>query len=472
MKFNLLRRLLSTEYMVKEDMRRGDITPSREAYGATLLIALPAVAEMVSLALMAMIDTVMVGRLGPHAVAAVGLTTQPRMLFLSIFFALNVAVTAIIARNKGAGDMDAAKSCLRHALVLVAVLGTLLTVGAVLLARPMMILAGAQADTIVEATSYFRITGGALLIQIMTGTICAAQRACGNTKITLKVNVTAKIISVALNFVLIEGRLGFPAMGVDGAAWSTVIAAVVAFGLALNSIMNKDSMLRVSTRDNWRFEKSMMKSISKLTSGGLVEQVGLRFGFFAYARVVAGLGSDDFAAHLIAMQLMVLSFTFADGIGAATTSLVGQNLGKKRPDLSIMYGKIGLRLAFGVAAVLSVTCILIRFHFPLLFVPSADYIHIVHTSAGLIMILALILPLQTTQLVMGGSLRGAGDTRYVAITMILTVGVLRPLLGFMFTYPLGLGLVGAWVAIIFDQAARLVMLFTRFVRGRWTTATL
>ncbi|MCL2200180.1 MAG: MATE family efflux transporter, partial [Defluviitaleaceae bacterium] len=71
--------------------------------------------------------------------------------------------------------------------------------------------------------------------------------------------------------------------------------------------------------------------------------------------------------------------------------------------------------------------------------------------------------------VMGGSLRGAGDTRFVALTMILTVGILRPAMGFLLTYPLGWGLTGAWIAIIVDQAARLAMLLTRFVRGKWIT---
>jgi len=450
--------------MVKEGMCYGEIPTSKVAYGATLAIALPAIAESVSIALMGMIDTVMVGQLGPHAISAVGLTAQPRMLLFSVFFALNVAMTAIVARNKGAGDMVAARSCLRHALIAVVFLGAIFTVIAITFARPLMNLAGAQADTIDPAASYFRITGYAFLVQILTGTICAAQRACGNTKITLKVNVTAKVISVGLNLLLIEGRLGFPALGVDGAAWSTVIAASVAFFLALGSITHRDSNLRISLKDSWKFQKSMVKSLGKLTSGGLVEQVGLRFGFFAYALVVATLGTDEFAAHIIVMQLMVLSFTFADGVGTATTSLVGQSLGKKRPDLSMMYGKIGLRLAFLIAIVLSITCVLIRYWFPGLF---TDVDEIIRISATLVIVLAVVMPIQTTQLVMGGSLRGAGDTKFVAFTMIVTVGILRPLLGFLLTYPLGWGLIGAWIAIIFDQGARLVMLFTRFVRGKW-----
>jgi len=452
--------------MVKESMRRGEIPRSREAYGASLRIAFPAMVEMVSITLMGMIDTVMVGRLDSYgiAVSAVGLTIQPRMIFLAVFFALNVAVTAIIARNKGAGDMDAVRSCLRIALVLNIFLGVGVTATSVMLARPMMLLAGAQADTIEPATSYFRISSYSLLLQIMTMTICAAQRACGNTKITMKVNVVAKVISVALNFLLIEGRFGFPRMEVEGAAWSTVIAAFVAFSLAVVSIMRKDSVFRLSKNDNFRFDMPMLKNVARLTLGGFVEQVGLRVGFFLYALVVANLGTEEFAAHLITMQLMALSFTFADGIGIATTSLVGQNLGKKRPDLSIMYGKIGLRLAIMVAAVLSLVCILIRFRFPMLFTP---YEGIIETAAGLILILAVIMPIQTAQVVMGGSLRGAGDTRFVAITMVITVGILRPLGGFLITYPLGFGLTGAWFAILFDQSIRLVMLLTRFVRGKW-----
>jgi len=452
--------------MVKENIRLGEIPSSREAYSTTLAIAIPAVIEMVGLALMGMIDTLMVGRLDEYgiAIASVGLTNQPRMLFLSFFFALNIAVTAIVARKKGAGDINAARSCLRHALMLEIGLGLIMTLAAVYFARPMMNIAGANDSTIELATAYFRITSYALIIQVVTGTLCAAQRAAGITKIAMKVNITAKVVSVILNLLLIEGRLGFPRMGVEGAAWSTVIAALVAFILALISVVQKDSLLRIRIEDDWRFDKVMAKAIGKLTLGGLGEQVGLRFGFFMYALVVATLGYMDFAAHLITMQLMVLSFTFADGIGAATTSLVGQNLGKNRPDLSIMYGKIGARLALVCAAILSILCILFRFQFPSIFNSNQT---IIQTSANLILILAIIMPFQTTQLVMGGSLRGAGDTKYVAFTMLVSVGILRPLVGFIFTFPLGFGVIGAWVAIIFDQVARLLMLTTRFISGKW-----
>ena len=467
---NILKRLFSTQYMVKPDMRKGEIPSSKEAYRNSLSIAIPAVIEMVSISLMDMIDTVMVGRVGPQAMTAVGITGQPRMLVLSIFFALNIALTAIIARKKGAGEMGEARSCLRHGLLINVILGLKLTILAVIFAHPLMRLAGAQPDTIYEATSYFRITNLVLIPQIMTMTICVAQRAIGNTKVALKVNATAKVVSVILNFLLIEGNFGFPRLEVDGVAYARSIAALVAFGLALASVLHKNSPLRISLKDKWNFERPMSKSIGKLTANGMLEQVSLRFGFFAYARVIASLGTYDFSAHIIAMQLMVLSFTFADGIGAATTSLVGQNLGKERPDLSSMYGKIGMRLALIVAAVLSTLCIFFRFQFAALFTDAVKYPDIVVTAGGLILILAYILPLQTSQLVIGGSLRGAGDNRFVALTMLIAVGFMRPFMGWLMVVPLGLGLTGAWIAMIFDQGARLIMLFTRFARGKWMSA--
>jgi len=462
--------MFSTENMIKEHMRRGEITPTKEAYNESLRIAAPAVAEMVSIALMGMLDMIMVSQLGAQAVAAVGITGQPRMIFLSVFFALNISVTAIVARNKGAGEDAAARSCLRQAMMLVVIGGTLFSVIAASVAQPMMRLAGAQYDTIALSASYFRITSFGLVFAIMSMTICAAQRATGNTKITMQVNIVANVVKVIFNFLLIEGRFGFPRLEVDGAAVSLVIANVISCGLAFASLLRNDAYLRISTKDNWRPDIPMLKSIGRLTAGGVLEQLAVRVGFFAYARVIAGLGTLETAAHFIAMQFLNLSFTFADGIGVATTSLVGQNLGKRRPDLSIMYGKIGARLAWIVAAVLSITAFMTRYQFPRLFADGDQMV--IQMTAGVILILAFILPFQTAQIVMAGSLRGAGDTRYVAMTMLVTVALLRPITGFVLAYPMGWGLTGAWVAIIVDQVARLVMLFTRFTRGRWITARL
>ena len=460
-----LKNIFSTKNMIKENFIVGKIPSNRDAYGVSLRIALPSVIEMVSLSLIGMVSTAMVGQLGPQAVAAVGLVGQPRMIFMALFFALNVGVTAVISRRKGAGDQISARTCLRQSIMVAAVIGVLMSVPAVLLARPMMQLAGAQYDTIELATSYFRITSMIMPLNALTMTISAAQRGIGNTRVTMVVNIVANIANVIFHFLLIEGRFGFPRLEVDGAAIAVAISSAVGLIMAVWSVVKTDAYLKVSFMDSWRPDILMLKSIGKIGGNSIVEQMFMRIGFFAYSIIVASLGTAAFAAHVIAMQLMALSFTFADGIAVATTALVGQQLGAERPDLAIMYGKIGQRMAFIISIFLVIFTILTRYWFPTLF---TDDQAIIQVTAGILLIMAGMLPIQTSQLVMAGCLRGAGDTKYVAVTMFISVALARPLFSALMVFGLNFGLQGAWLAIIADQSARLIMLYGRFAKGKWT----
>ena len=458
--------IFATRNMIKESFITGNIPSSREAYGISLRIALPSVIEMTSLAFIGMISTAMVGRwLGPEAVAAVGLVGQPRMIFMALFFALNVGVTAVISRRKGQENHREARLCVRQAMLLAIVISIVMSALAVSLARPMMQLAGAQPDTIDLATSYFRITSMALPLNALTMTISAAQRGIGNTRVTMVVNIAANIVNVIFHFLLIEGRYGFPQLGVEGAAIAVAISGGVSLTLAVGSLLKRNAYLKVSRRDSWRLDLPMIKSIAKIGGNSIFEQMCMRIGFFVYVIIVASLGTAAFASHQIAMQLMHLSFNFADGIAVATTALVGQQLGAKRPDLSIMYGKIGQRMALVVSMFLCVFTVFGRFWFPSMFTDDQS---IIAMTAGVMLILVVVQPIQTSQLVMAGCLRGAGDTRFVAFTMLISVALARPLVSLLFVYGFNMGLQGAWYAIIVDQGLRLIMLYGRFAKGKWT----
>ena len=457
-------RIFSTQYMVKENLKRGEITPSNEAYRVSFKIALPAVADMVSVNLIGILSMLMVGRLGPFAVAAVGLTQQPRMIFMAIFFALNIGVTAIVSRRKGEEDQESARLCMRQTIMIGVILSVIMSVVAFFSAEFMMDFAGANEDTLLASTQYFQILVAGLIFQALSITICAAQRGVGNTKITMYVNMGAITATVILNFLLIEGRWIFPRLEMHGAAIAVIIGNAVGFLMALHSIMKKDSYLRISIKDKWLPDRAMLKSLFRITGGSMIEQVAVRVGFLAYAIIIANLGTEALAAHHIAMQLFTVSFAFADGVGAATTALVGQNLGKGRPDLSIMYGTIGQRLAMIIAILLMIISLLGNTFFPSLF---TDDQNVIAATSTIVIILAFLQPLQMSQIVMAGSLRGAGDVKYVAFTMLLTVSLIRPLLSALFAYTFGLGLPGAWLALIADQIMRLVMLYTRFARGKW-----
>jgi len=456
--------VFSTRNMIDKSLARGEIPSSGEAYMVMMRIAMPAIIEMMSIAFIGMTSTAMVGRMGPEAVAAVGLTGQPRMLFMAILFALNVGVTAIISRRKGEGDRDAARAILRQAVELALVIGLTMTTLATILATPVMKLSGAKSDTIGPATMYFRISSASLFLSSLTSTICAAQRGVGNTRVTMVVNITANIVNVSFHFLLIEGRFIFPRMGVAGAGTALALSTVAGSSLAVASLFRKDAYLKISPGDNWAFNRDIINQIVKIGGNSVFEQVCLRIGFFIYSRIIAEIGTQAFAAHQIASQMMNISFTFADGVAIATTSLVGQNLGMKRPDLSVMYGKVGQRIALSVSLVLMLLSVVARFWFPVLFTNDAEVIKL---AAGIILILGFIQPFQMSGIIMAGSLRGSGDVRYVAFTMLIAVAIMRPVMAYILVFPLGAGLVGAWLAILVDQGLRSVLLYVRFARGKW-----
>ena len=380
-------------------------------------------------------------------------------------FPLNVGVTAIVARRKGEERQEDAQHCLRQSIVLISILAIVMSVISFFVARPLMELAGAKEDTVDPATQYFMIISVGFIVNALSMAICAALRGIGNTRVTMKVNIVANVVNVVFNYLLIEGHFGFPRLEVAGAAVATVIGQVVGLVLALVAVFKKDSYLHLGFRDNWRLEKEMVGSLVRVGGNAALEQVAMRIGFFLTTRIVADLGTVNFAVHQICMQILSLSFNFGDGIGTATTSLVGQNLGRKRPDLSILFGKIGQRMAITVSVALIIAMVAGRYFFISLFSNDPE---IIARGAFIMVVMAAIMPIQMSQVVVAGSLRGAGDTRFVANTMLLTVMVIRPLMTYLCIYPFGMGLVGAWAAMAVDQLVRLFMVYKRFAGGRWS----
>ncbi len=466
--------LYETGRMLKPGEALGEIPESKAIYRDIYNIALPSVMEMVLMSLIGSMDTMMVGTLGPEAIAAVGLMGQPRMILLSIFFALNIGVTAIVARRKGEGRQDEANRTMRNALVLVTVLAFVMAGLGLLFSRQLTLFAGAESDTFEDAKTYFDILAYFLPINALTLSICAAQRGSGNTRITMNVNIVSNLVNVAFNYLLIGGKLGFPRLGVAGAAIATGIGFAVGFFMSVVTVYdhpNNNGFLRLSLHDDWRLDGGTLRGIFKIGGNAMLEQLALRFGFFAYARIVADLGTMAFAAHQIGMQFLNISFNFGDGIGVAGTSLVGQSLGRGRPDMAKLYGKASQRLA--LTAAFALAGLILAFRVPMVgwFTTDAGVIDL---AAKVMIMVAIFQPFQTSSVVISGALRGAGDTAYVAGVMMICVALIRPALAILairlLTDHFGradIALVGAWSAAVLDMIMRLTLVYLRFNGGKW-----
>ncbi|MEG2570945.1 MAG: MATE family efflux transporter, partial [Clostridia bacterium] len=407
-----------------------------------------------------------VGVLGPTAIAAVGLTNQPKFIGLALFLSMNVAISAIVARRRGENDPARARQTLMQSLIIAVVMSIIIGLICVFFANPIIRFAGANDDTIGMASSYFSIIMGGLILNVICMTINAAQRGAGNTKIALRTNIVSNVINVIFNYLLIGGNLGFPRLGTDGAAIATVLGSAAACIMGIISVMDRDSFVSLRHIKRVRFDRETIFALLNIGSSTLVEQVFLRVGFLVYAIIIASLGTTAFAAHQIGMNILTISFAIGDGLSVAAVALVGHSLGQKRRDLAKIFVRVCQRIGIILSIALAVIFVLLAKQLYTMFTTDAK---VLEYGVKIMEIMAVIVFMQITQVVYSGALRGAGDTKYTAFVSLISVAIIRPGMGFLFCYPLGLGLTGAWIGLAIDQFARFILTWMRFRGGTWLT---
>ena len=432
----------------------------------TFQMAWPSVLESFFVALAGMIDSLMVSTIGAYAVAAVGLTTQPKFIGLALFIAVNVAVSAIVARRKGQQDQYGANQTLMVALTFVVIMGVVVSLICVTFADPIIHLCGSGEDTHDSAVLYFQIIMGGMMFNIISLVLNAAQRGVGNTKIAMRTNVTANLLNMIGNYLLIGGNFGFPALGIKGAALATVFGTVVACGMSILSLFSKDGFISVyyMIKKRVRLRISALGNIMNIGSNIFLEQLLLRIGFMSTAVMTAKLGTDAFAAHQVGMNVMSLSFSFGDGMQVAAVALIGRSLGEERPEMAKLYGFICQRMGNGISLILAVLYLLGgRTFFGLYF----EEPHIVAMGVQIMQVIVIVVMLQISQVIYMGCLRGAGDVRFTTIVSTFSVTFVRTISSYLLCYPLGLGLMGIWFGVVCDQLCRFILTRWRFRSGVW-----
>lgn len=409
----------------------------------------------------------MVSGIGSEAVAAVGLTTQPKFVGMAFFIATNVALSALTARRKGEGRRQRANELLLTALAMVLV--GVLAVSSVFVAGAdwIMELCGSAPDTHDMAVAYFRIIMGGLIFNVIQMAVNAAQRGAGNTRITMTTNLTSSTVNILGNYLLIEGHLGLPALGIYGAALATVFGTVVGCGMSIASIRQRDGFISIPYTVQHRLKpiKEAFKNLVKVGYSVFFEQVLMRVGFMMTAVMAAHQGTNAMAAHQVGMNIMSLSFSFGDGLQAAAVALIGYSLGKGDAEMAKAYGKTCRMLGVGISVVLSITYLLGARSLYQLFFDEADIIEI---GVSIMRVIILVVIFQISQVIYMGCLRGAGDTLYTAAASTVSVTLIRTLGSYFCGYVLGMGIVGIWMGVLFDQVSRFLFASIRFRAGKWT----
>ncbi len=429
-------------------------------------MAWPAVCESFFISLAGIVDTYMVSSMGANAVAAVGLTTQPKFMGMSIFIAMNVSISALVARRRGEQKKKEANRILMTALLCCVLAAVVISGAMVGFANQIIAFCGSTAETHEMAVVYFRIIMGGVIFNALSMAINAAQRGAGNTKIAMRTNLVSNLVNVIGNYLLIQGHFGFPALGIHGAALATVFGTMVACVMSILSLMRKDNFVSIPyiIQEKIKPATESLVNIVKVGYSVFIEQLLMRIGFMSTAMMAAKMGMAPMAAHQVGMNILSLTFSFGDGMQTAAVALIGRSLGEKNPHKAKEYGKICRRIGLGISICLAVVYFTLGETIYRLFFVEEEIVAVV---VNIIRVVIFIVLFQVSQVIYMGCLRGAGDTAYTAMASTISVTLIRTGFSYICGFMLGLGMTGIWLGILADQISRFLFASVRFKMGKW-----
>ena len=306
------------------------------------------------------------------------------------------------------------------------------------------------------------------MFNIISLYINAAQKGSGRTKIAMYTNVTSNIVNIFCNYLLIDGHLGFPALGIQGAAIATVIGTVIACFMSIISVFKKDSYIYLPyiIKEHIRPAMEEITVLAKMGLNFLGEMLMTRVGFMATAILTAKLGTDPYAAHQVGMNFLNIGFAFGDGMQIAAVALVGRSLGEKNIDKAKEYAKITQKVGLVISLCLSaVFAFLGKPLFGLFFKQE----HMMAMGVMICIFIAVIMPIQICKIINSGVLRGAGDVKFTLFQSVFSITLVQPLSTWLLMMYLKLGLTGVWGSILLTQFLQCVLLGGRYLSNKWTT---
>lgn len=439
----------------------------KELTRETFEMAWPSVLESVLIALAGMVDTYMVSTLGKAAVSSIGVTNQPKILMYTVFFAINTVISLFIARMVGEKKQREANTYFLSGLYLVVILCLLVSVLNVIFAEPFMKLAGANTETIANSVLYFRIIIGFSIFNLLSMYINAAQRGSGNTKIAMTTNLTSNAVNVVMNYLLINGHFGFPALGVMGAAIATIIGAAVGCFMSIQTLFRKESYVKLQYIREEKIKPSMNCIRDMFPSGITIfsENILTRLGMMIVSAMTARIGTAPYAAHLVGMNFMTLGSAFGEGLQSASIALVGRSIGEKDIDKAKQYTWNNQMFGFIISAAVSILMLVLDDRIFALYFPNDP--EMIAYGRIISSLYAIILPIMVSKIIFSGVLRGAGDVRFVMIGSTIGVTLVQPLCLYIMQVQMHLGLTAVWLSILISQACQWITFLSRYLSGRW-----
>ncbi len=426
-------------------------------------LAWPVIITFLLESLVGLIDTLMVGRLGAAAVAAVGVGAQVLSAVSVAMTAVGTGTLALVARHIGAQQCGDAEQVLWQSILAAFGLSIACIVPVVAYAPAIVRAFGVTPEVAGLGAAFVRLVMLSIPQSAVLFVIGSALRAAGDTRTPLIIGFTVNVINIVANYVLIFGKLGLPALGVRGSAAATVLAFTTGAVLGLILLARGRLVLHIRLQ-RLRPQGRIIRRVLSIGYPAAGEQILMQIGFFFYLVFAARYGTSAVAAYFIGVRILAMSFLPGYGFAAAAAALVGQNLGAHNLDLAERSGWESNRLAIYLMSACGLTILLAARPIAALFVDDAE---VVAHTVSFIRTLAVAQPFMAIDFTIGGALRGAGDTRFPLLAVFVGFYGCRLAFAYVAAMVLHLSLPWVWFALMGDYLARASLKSWRFRSGRW-----
>ena len=432
---------------------------------AIFLLAVPMILELAMESLFAVVDIYFVGKLGPSAVATVGLTETYLFLLYSIAMGLAMAVTAIIARRTGEKNREEAGKAAVQAIFLGVLCSIPFSIAGIFYSRELLTIMGADEWSINNGHGYTQWMLGGNAVIFLLFVINAVFRGAGDAAIAMRVLWIANLINIALD-PIIFGLGPIPAMGIEGAAIATNIGRGVGVIIQLWTLFKGGKHLRTSI-SQLRWDARVILNIVKTSLGGVGQMIVAMTSWIFLMRILADVGSDAVAGATIAIRIMMFTMMPAWGLSNAAATLVGQNLGAGSPERAeSSVWKIGV---YNMIFLVGVAVIYFFFNTELMSFFSSDQ-NVIAIGAEWLQILSYSYFVYGWWMVSTQAFNGAGDTRTPTKINLVFFWLIQIPLCYLLAIRLDWGHSGVFWGVFFSETS--VGLFTLwlFSRGSWKKA--
>lgn len=441
--------------------RQGDC-PAR----IILILAWPVVLEMCLHTFCWICDAAMVMRLGAREASAVEYAASVLFGVTGVCGALGIGVNSLVARFIGAADNENAGLVAGQAVSVSLALTISLALIMGIFGRPFCLWAIKDAPTAALTVEYLYsslFSGGIcmLLILVINGVI----RGMGNTRVPMYIALVVNIFNIFFDYVLIFGKLGFPALGVKGAALATGSAQALGLTIGLLYLYRRRGELRLTRRSFWPMRKPVLKSILSISLPVGMEEVVYNVSRLISITWIAALGPISFAANTAAVAAESFSFMPGYAFSLAATTLVGQHLGAGQPDEALRTGNLATVMATVLmSAIASLFYFFPHFIMRIFDPPEAEVLHL---GIACLRIAAVEQPFIAVAYTLAGALKGAGDTRGPLRAGFIASFLVRLPLVYLVVYVFELSVTYIWWVTALQYLVTTVIMLRRYRRTQW-----